>query len=52
MEAYIQCTQDLAAAIWDLSLPVISDSVGSMDVIFSELNDLQYEGVAIGISTI
>ena len=51
-KAYIQCTQGLAAAIWDLSLPDISDSIGSIDVMSSELNDLYHEGVAIGISTI
>ena len=40
------------AAIFDLSLPVTSDSTDNMDDMSSELNDLGNLEVAIGMSTI
>ena len=40
------------AAIVDSPLPVTSDSIDSMDDMFSELSDPGNIGVAVGISTI
>ena len=52
LQAYTQSTSGLATAIMDLSLPISSDSIGSMDYLSSELSDLGNIVVAIGISTI
>ena len=52
LQAYIQCTSDLASAILDLSLSVIPDITDRMDDMSSELKVLGNMKVAIGILTI